>query len=133
MFKKVSKGIKIILIFIGGLILGGCALFAIYVGDITAFIFAPFIFLAMLSEHHTIDVNNTFSYVDNCAIKEIIQREFDIEDTTYIKKITYKEGFDDGRVYDICIHYKKIKNVKQIMVALILHQIVIMMKNKKIF
>ena len=111
--KKTTKHIKIILIIIGILIIGACTFSAIKWGNIGIIFFMPFILLMSRAEHHTVDVNNTFDHVDNYAIKEIAQREFKIEDTTYIRKITYTAGFDDDNVYEICVYYKKDKKCKK--------------------
>lgn len=86
---------------------------AIVITIVTAFILLalgfgiPYFIIKLLAnaQWHTININEHLYEMKNEYFKEIIKREFDLDDETYITKIKYESGFDDGNVYEICVYY----------------------------
>ena len=46
----------------------------------------------------------------NDGMKETIKKVFLIENDTYIEKIKYKSGFDDEKIYELCVFIKNKQN-----------------------
>lgn len=51
-------------------------------------------------------VNKTFGEMEDNFFKSALKEDFNIKDDTYIRKITYTQGIDDGFVWKISVHYK---------------------------
>ncbi len=81
-------------------------------------ILSPILFIIIIitslsnTQWHEMIIKTELNNMTNDGMKETIKKVFSIEGDTYIEKIKYKSGFDDGHIYGLCVYTKKGKRCK---------------------
>lgn len=66
-------------------------------------------FLLTNINQQTIKIYKNYNNIENIEIKKILKNEFNIDNNTYVRKIKYTRGLDDGNIWKICAYYNKTK------------------------